>query len=166
MTNRRRSVRLPDFDYSSQGAYFITIVSNARQFQFGDIISGDLQPSSLGQIVSNEWLATPAIRSGVTLGAFVVMPNHLYAVVWLPSSTDGISNPKAYRRSLGALMSGYKAAVTSRYRSLIGDANALVWQRSFYEHVVRDEIDLHAIEAYIQDNPRRWAEDSENPVHG
>ena len=160
----RRSVRLPGFDYASQGAYYITLVTADRACLFGRLEADELKPSALGAIVIKEWRATPIVRPGVTLGAFVAMPNHLHAVVWLPKSdVEPKTRPKGYSdRSLSSLVSGYKATVTRQHRAATRNDSAVVWQRSFYEHVIRDEDDLAAIETYIDQNPSRWADDAEN----
>ena len=163
--SHRRSIRLPGFDYASAGAYFVTLVAASRKCRFGRIDGEEMELSDLGRVVEQEWLTTPRMRSGVALGSFVIMSNHLHAIVWLPPAASERSDQSSNltRGSLGALVGGYKAVVTKRHRLALDDPGAIVWQRSFYEHVVRDETDLHAIEAYIEDNPRRWAEDGENP---
>jgi putative transposase len=162
---RRRSVRLPDFDYASAGAYFVTLVAASRRCLFSKIEGDEVRLGDFGRIAQEEWLATPAIRNGVALGAFVLMPNHLHAIVWLAPANALVTRQAANltRGSLGALVGGYKAIVTKRHRIAVADPTAVVWQRSFYEHIIRDEKDLAAIETYIEDNPRRWAEDAENP---
>ncbi len=162
--HHRRSIRLPGYDYASPGAYYITLVAANRDCLFGRVEAGQFELSTLGGIVSNEWLATPQIRPGVTLGAFVVMPNHLHAIIWLPKTdVEPMARPLGFgRRSLSSVVSGYKATVTRQHRAAVQHSNAVVWLRSFYEHVIRDEDDLAAIEAYIEQNLLRWAEDSEN----
>ena len=129
----RRSVRLPGFDYSSAGAYSVTLVTASRLCVFGCVAADHLQPSVLGQVVEDEWLATPSVRPGVTLGAFVVMPNHLHAIVWFPLTLTEPTqeNSRTYRRTLGNLIAGFKSVVTRRHRDLVSDANAVVWQRGF-----------------------------------
>jgi putative transposase len=169
--HHRRSIRLPGFDYASQGAYFVTIVTDLRRCLFGDIVSEKLRSSRLGEIALEEWLTGPTHRSEIELGPFCLMPNHLHAIVSIltpAQSTEGDPRVAPTRRgpgqrSLGALISGYKAAVTKRYRRDAGDPNANVWQRNYYEHVIRDQEDWYKIEEYILANPRRWSEDAENP---
>ena len=156
----RQTIRLPHFDYASQGAYFVTIVAANRQCVFGEVIGGQLQATTLGRIVQEEWLATAAVRPGVKLEAFVLMQNHVHGIIGLPASkiTDASG-------SLATVVRGFKAAVTKRHRLNVSDPDATVWQRNYYEHIIRDEKDWNAIHAYIAGNPCRWAEDSENPVH-
>ena len=155
----RRSIRLPGFDYSSQGAYFVTIVANNRRCAFGEIVGEHLKTTKLGRMVEEEWLVTAQVRPGVELEAFVLMPNHMHGILCLPSprSTDGSG-------SLATTVRGFKAAVTRRYRREASEPDAVVWQRNYYD-IIRDDDDWNAIHAYIEDNPRHWAQDSENPQH-
>jgi putative transposase len=123
---RRKSIRLGAFNYAAQGFYFITLVTHERRCKFGVIAEGKLVPSKLGEIATQEWEASARTRSEITLGPFVLMPNHLHAIVEIgePDSTDPVGkrtfSPLA-KRSLSALVAGYKSAVTSRYRRAMGD---------------------------------------------
>ncbi len=144
--------------------YFVTIVAANRQCVFGDIVGDVLQANQLGQIIEEEWLGTAVVRPGVTLEAFVLMPNHVHGIVGLPATSSKIKN-ELHARSLASLVRGFKAAVTRRHRLAIANPDAIVWQRNYYEHIIRDENDWTATHAYIADNPRRWAEDDENPLN-
>ena len=176
ISNRRKHLRLPTFP-NTHGAFFITLVTQDRRCIFGDIVDGVLQATMLGRIVEREWEVTGRIRCEVSLQAFVLMPNHMHAVVVLE---PGMSNEDRGRppvaptaaerargsgaRSLGALVAGYKSAVTRAAKETgIDVPGGKIWQRNYYEHVIRDEKDWNAIIAYIEDNPRAWAEDAENP---
>jgi putative transposase len=161
----RHSLRLPDFDYASTGAYFVTLVTHQRRCLFGTIADGTLHPTPLGHFATAAWTASEALRAELRLGSFVVMPNHLHAIVFLQGTTaSDAQKPRSRQRSLGSMIGGYKAAVTSHAREIAAIApGASLWQRNFYEHVIRDEQDFRAIDDYIQDNPRRWSEDAENP---
>ncbi len=171
----RRSVRLPGFDYAAVGAFFVTLIAFDRQNLFGGIDDSAFQPNLLGVMATEEWLAIRLHRVGIELGPFVVMPNHLHGIV-LRTEPAGLAatQPNEQTRSgqphglgsgtLGAIVGAYKAAVTRRHRRTSADSKAIVWQRSFYEHVIRDDNDWNAIANYIEDNPTRWFEDSENPA--
>ena len=167
----RRSIRLPSFDYANSRFYFITLVCDSRQVLFGDVVSGTTDLSDLGKLAEEELLFVPGIRKEIAIDAYVIMPNHLHAVVEIrkvdaqESPSTGSKRPATgpTPRSLSGMVAGYKAAVTRRWRAEIGNPDVIVWQRNFYEHVVRDQEDYRAILAYIDDNPRRWSEDSENP---
>ncbi|MBI5287772.1 MAG: transposase [Chloroflexi bacterium] len=171
----RRSVRLPAYDYASYGAYFVTIVAHDRLCMFGDIQDGVLTLSSLGAIMTEEWLATAALRQNVELDEFVVMPNHVHAIVWITDTHLGTTTGtpqrapttrrfgQTTRGSLSALINGFKGAVTRRARTDLGIDR--VWQRGFYEHVIRTDKALAAIRQYIVDNAAAWGEDDENPAN-
>ena len=169
--HRRRSIRLKDYDYAQPGAYFVTICTHGRVCLFGDIVDGQMVFNPLGQIVHDEWLHTPEIRSEVELDAFQVMPNHFHAIVMVthspsPKPTVGAHGRAPLHRppkSLGSIIAGFKAAATKRVNQLRGAPGIPVWQRNYYEHVIRDEGKLDTIRQYIVDNPAKWAEDPENP---
>lgn len=165
----RRSIRLPDCDYASECTYFVTLCAHAREDLFGAVAGEAVVLTPLGQIVEQEWMASAHLRSEVYLDDYVVMPNHLHGIVSIvpgpagdrrsPLQEDAARGPAA--RSLGALIAGFKASVTKRARAMTGDAGLAVWQRGYYEHVVRDDDDLAGIRHYIRDNPARCGSDPE-----
>lgn len=120
--HQRRSIRLPAHNYASPGAYFVTIVIRDRECLLGDVVNGEVLRNPCGDIVAREWARTAAIRSEVRLDSFVVMPNHLHAVVYLrgvgahgraPLRTPRIDDPPSRKpRSLGALVAGFKSSAT------------------------------------------------------
>lgn len=137
-----------------------------------------------GLAVHSEWLRTPEIRREASLDAFQVMPNHLHLIVFINrgsapdrrgvQNTDARQNagaqslaplhrPNRPPQSLGALMAGFKAAATKRINQLRQTPGAPVWQRNYYERVLRNERELEAAREYIIGNPSKWAEDSNNP---
>lgn len=166
----RRTVRLPSYDYSQEGAYFITLCTEARASLFGEVNDGAIRLSRIGQIVQDEWERTPHVRPEIALDSFVIMPNHLHAIVMivgppLSQSTIGrtsrapLQRPK---RSLSTLVAGFKATTALRVKQALGYQGKL-WQRNYYEHIIRNEFDLHRIREYIHGNPGKWEEDPENP---
>ena len=183
--HRRRSIRLPGYDYSQPGAYFVTICTRGRECVLGEVRSGEMVHSPMGLVLVEEWTRSASIRREIALDTFVVMPNHLHGIVFIledaspagvvgahgraplpmPSSTDlnarGIADRKP--RCLGSFIAGYKAAVTKRINELRGTSGAGVWQRNYYEHVIRDEEDLRRIREYIAHNPLSSEIDEENP---
>jgi putative transposase len=174
MSNRnlpvRRTVRLAGYNYAAAGGYFITLVTHERQCLFGEIVDAEVRLNELGEIVQEEWLRSADIRPGILLEAFVVMPNHVHGVVIFSrddSANDGNSRGKRqFRRdprSVSSLVAGFKAATTTRINMLRQTPGQLVWQRNFYEHVIRNDADLERIREYIAGNPAKWQEDSENP---
>lgn len=173
--NQRRSIRLKYYDYSEDGAYFVTLVSYKCKRLFGDITDGEMTLSTLGCIVQEEWEHTAIIRPYVELDAFVVMPNHLHAIVVFQRKSQNIDdscrgaqlcaptreNSGLYRQphSLGSLIAGFKAAATSRINRTRLTPGQRVWHRNYYEHIIRNERALNAIREYIHFNPARWSED-------
>jgi putative transposase len=150
------------------GFYFVTICTLERQCLFGKVSDRRMMLGEMGLLVDEEWQRAPLIRPEVRLDRFVVMPNHLHGILQLlPDATaQGIgtnrtSGPEA--KSLGAIIGGFKAACTSRINGLRGTPGAPVWQRNYFERVIRDEKELAAIRRYIENNPASWAEDEENP---
>lgn len=162
-TGHRRSLRLPAHDYAGHATYFITVCSADRMPLFGEVIEGTMRLSCEGQIVREEWQRSASLRSEIVLDAWVVMPNHLHALV-LFTGDDGVASVSLPRpdRSLGALLAGFKSAVTSRIRAETNSPDAVVWQRNYYEYIVRGNGSLERIRGYIAANPSRWHLDREN----
>jgi REP element-mobilizing transposase RayT len=114
--------------------------------------------SPLGRIARDLWLRTAEIRPGVILDAFVIMPNHMHAIVALPAASRPKAGSGSFRRaggSLGSLVAGYKAACTSEMQRLLGTRQPL-WQRNYHERVIRDARALEQMRRYIAANPARW----------
>lgn len=170
--NSRRSIRLPDFDYARYGPFFITLCVENRKCNFGTVANSQMQSNRYGQIVEDEWMRTAEIRRETFFDAYVVMPNHFHGIVSvLNAETERLGRVGAHSRaplrrqsrSLGSLIAQFKATTTRLINALRGTPGASVWQRNYYEHVVRDERDLERIRAYIDANPARWEEDSYHP---
>jgi REP element-mobilizing transposase RayT len=122
-----------------------------------------------GEIVREEWLKSSEIRSEIRLGEYVFMPNHFHAIVYIVDNRDSRRDDRPVAptgptpQSIGALIAGFKSAVTKRINTIRNTPGIAVWQRNYYEHVIRNEVDYHQIAEYITDNPRRWQEDSLHP---
>jgi len=178
----RRSIRLLTYDYTSSGAYFVTVCTFRRECLFED--------AQFRSIVENVWLSV-ADGSG-PLDEFVVMPNHVHGIVWIqdqdvvgaqqpcrhlmrcpsgavpvPDSNLAVAAPlqrfAVAPGSLGAVVRAFKAASSKRINNLRRTPGMPVWQRGYYEHVVRGGGDLGRIRQYILDNPRNWEADPDNP---
>jgi putative transposase len=187
--HHRRSIRLNSYDYSSPGAYFITICAHRKRCVFGEIVDGRMHRNDCGDIVQEEWFRSATIRKEIQFDAWVVMPNHVHGIVMItpPVGAHGqmpafaIAPPKTgphdhaplqgrlprrRPRSLGTFVGGFKSAVRSRINKMRGTIGLPVWQSNYYEHVIRNEDDLNQIREYILTNPMRWADDRENPECG
>jgi len=156
---RRRSMRLKDYDYSSNGAYFVTICAHRRLCRFGDIDKDEMQLNAVGRIIASCWAEIPEHFPMVSLDAWVIMPNHLHGIIVIMG--DGTFQERR-PPSLGIIIGSFKSAATRRLNDLQGRSE-LLWQRNYYEHVIRDEASLHRVRKYIEENPARWKYDYENP---
>ena len=167
--HHRRSIRLPGCDYSHPGAYFVTLCTYGRDCLFGAVDGGAVRLNDYGRVARDEWLRSAAPRDEIELDAFVVMPNHIHGIVVI---TDGAGatgrSPLHYtddgprgpaKRSLASFICGYKPAVTRRINQLRDTPGARVWQRNYYERVIRDDDELARARSYVADNPGRWAAD-------
>ena len=217
----RRSIRLKNYDYSQKGSYFITIVTQNRKHLFGKIEDGKMILSSVGRIVEEEWLNTIQIRPNVTLGEFIIMPDHMHMIVTITTQVEKKdndewihSNPKSPSHTIGAIIRGFKGASTKKINLFLNSSRTgellfapsseslsspssrtgellfapkkinlflnsssaprmgewqfapaapaapaapnKIFQRNYYEHIIRNQRDYHRIEKYIIDNPRNW----------
>ncbi len=124
--------------------------------------------NEFGKVAEREWLRTTEIRPNVALDEFIIMPNHMHGIVVIVESNVGATGrsplPKGPTpKSIGAIVAGFKSAVTKRINDLRGAPYKPVWQRNYYEHVIRNEDELNEIREYIVNNPLKWDLDSENP---
>jgi putative transposase len=181
ITHKRQSHRLKDYDYSSPGYYFVTIVSYRRLLFFSEIVAGEIQLRHIGKIVEKCWLEIPKHFQSVTLDEYVVMPNHFHSIVNIvehqnvgarhivsslrrqasPYSANDQNTKPMGTHSLGAIIGSFKSATTKQVRRLGLTNQKSIWQRNYYEHVIRDDEDYQRFVQYIQFNPINWEEDQE-----
>jgi len=164
----RRTMRLAGYDYSQTGAYFITICSQNRDCLFGEIRDSDMRLNGYGVIVRDEWVKSSGIRKEIKLDEFVVMPNHIHGIVWIRNAVGANGRSPLHRTNMGSktlssFVAGYKSTVTKQINGLRRLPGVPVWQRNYYEHVIRGEMELNRIRQYIMENPLKWDTDSENP---
>lgn len=152
---RRKLIRIPGFDYSQACTYFVTICSDQKKCIFGHIVGTNMHLNQMGILVASCWKDLSKMYQSVLLDGWVLMPNHLHAIIWLNTNNSE-------KQRLERLIAAFKARSTSKARRVC-DNNINLWQRSFFEHVIRDEDDLMRIRQYIVDNPAQWAVDRENP---
>jgi REP element-mobilizing transposase RayT len=151
---RRRSLRLPGYDYSRAGAYFVTACIHNRAMLLGEVIDGDVRLNEMGTIVQQTWDDLPTHYRGITLDGFIVMPNHVHGIIILGDYSE-------WRHAIPEIVRGFKTFSARRINERAGKSSVR-WQRGYYEHVIRDEKALDRIRAYIAHNPARWADDPEN----
>jgi putative transposase len=180
-TKRRRTIRVQGYDYTQAGAYFITICTRDRECLLGKVVNGLVQLNETGRLVESVWLQTATVRPDIELDAYVIMPNHFHAVFFIhesrgvPGATHRVAptiNHAAAGKtrrptgpkpgSVGAVMAQFKSLVSKRINLTQKNLAGSVWQRNYYEHVIRDEASLNRIREYIATNAQRWELDREN----
>jgi REP element-mobilizing transposase RayT len=154
--HHRRSIRLRDYDYARAGAYFVTICAQGRECLFGQVADGAFQPNLYGEIVAECLDTLTGHFAQVTLDACVVMPNHLHAIIVLDDTTA------SERAALGRIVAYLKYRSTTHINDLRGTPGLRVWQRDYYDHIIRDASSLDRIRAYIAGNPLQW---EQNQLH-
>ncbi len=223
--HHRRSIRLKGYDYTRNGAYFATLVTQDRSFRFGDVADGVMQPNDAGRMVQTVWDELPTFYPGVLIDKFVVMPNHIHGIIvlvgagpcacpgpgpcpipggrpiprtgsscgpdgpsrigWIgssgvdrdrsdelgpgPGQAQGPAPTGMAGMTVGDIMHRFKTMTTKRYADGVTQQGwpafrGRLWQRNYYEHIVRDDAAMQRIRRYIGDNPWRWDQDDENPL--
>lgn len=165
--HKRRSIRLKGYDYRQPGAYFVTICTLNRDMLLREIAEDSQGASQLllnrhGRIATECWLWLAEQYPYVELDEWVVMPNHLHGILVLSDGRGG--SRIAPTKPLGRLIGAFKTVSTKQMNEMRSTPGAPVWQRNYYEHIIRDEADLDRIRRYIAENPFRWADDENNPM--
>jgi REP element-mobilizing transposase RayT len=182
-----------DYDYSRTGAYFVTICAWQRESLFGEVVDGEMRLSETGRIVDDSWQRVVTHFSGVEIDQFVIMPNHFHGIVTTvgagfprpdagdprnqcratplthqggetPQRIQGGETPPLRRATLGQIVGYFKYQSTKRINQSRNNPGTPVWQRNYYERVIRDERELDGIRRYIAENPARWDEDENHPA--
>lgn len=167
--HHRHSIRLKGYDYSQSGVYFVTIVAWQREMLFGEIRDGEMVLNEFGKIIADTWKWLETQYEYVELGAWVVMPNHLHAILIIHENRRGdsrIAPTTTKRKPLGRLIGAFKTVSTKHINLLRNTEGQVVWQRNYYEHIIRNERGMDNITRYIESNPLNWADDDENPNNG
>jgi putative transposase len=166
------SIRLQGYDYTQDGAYFVTLCTHQRALLFGDVVGDDMELNTLGCIVLEEWERTATLRPYIELDAFVIMPNHLHGIIiinWgdvgarraVPLQTEWFGKPVS--DSIPTVVRAFKSATTRRVNQVRLTPGEPVWQRNYYEHIIRSEGALNQIRQYIHLNPANWLSDENHP---
>lgn len=177
--HHRRSIRLKEFDYSQPGAYFVTVVAWHRRHLFGKVVGEEFQPNPFGKVVLKGIHTLPRYFPA-RIDAWVVMPNHVHLLLSIADPDQGGASadqaafirkntadapplPNPIKRSpLGTIIQNLKSVTARQINRMRGTPGAPVWQRNYYEHIVRNEEEMNNLTLYIIDNPRSWAEDPEH----
>lgn len=187
LRHHRHSIRLKGYNYAQLGTYFVTLCTYARVCSLGKVAAGQMQLNDWGQVAAECWAALPSHFGQVGLGEWVVMPNHMHSILMImdcPAPVNGVgasigvpigvqhcctptnAHPHVSPGSLGAILRSFKSAVTKRINLLRGTHTPPVWQRNYYERIIRDERGLNAIGQYIRRNPAQWSRDRDNAANG
>jgi REP element-mobilizing transposase RayT len=184
----RRSIRLRGYDYAQTGAYFVTVVTKDRVCLFGEVVNGETRLNDAGRIIQAAWDELPDHYPGVECNEFIVMPNHVHGIIVLVNDGGGGPNdvgaglkparpgsrpttaPRAglklapTRHGLPEIIRAFKTFSARRINDLRRTPGAPIWQRNYYEHIVRGDNELIRIREYIANNPSQWEMDRENPL--
>ena len=186
-THHRKSIRLNGYDYSQKGLYFITICTQDRIPLFGKIENGKIILNQYGEIAASEWKKSEKIRNEIELCEYIVMPDHFHGIVKIIAGANsrspvrGISGmrdnsfnreknigkkenpiPKMQSRSISSLISGYKSSVTKKINQIRCMPGEKLWQRNYWEHIIRNEDEYLRMANYILNNPAKWQMDKLN----
>lgn len=189
--HKRQSIRLKGYDYSQSGLYFITICCYQRECLFGNIINSQIILNNFGQLIKEEWLKSAEIRKEIEFDDFVIMPNHFHGIVIInqeinsdfmkndvdfqdnnvgangrsPLQQIQSSRPKISMKpkSISSLIAGFKSATTKKINIIRNTPQNPVWQRNYYDHIIRNDESLAKIREYVQNNPLSWENDQLHP---
>lgn len=167
----RRTNRLKKYDYSQQGAYFLTICTYNRKCLFGKIINDVMILNQFGIIAQREWIKSSQIRAEIELDECIIMPNHLHGIVLIQNRDSQAEHTRhdqgeqrlaptgLKQKSIGSLIAGFKSAVTKQINAIRKMPGEPVWQRNYYDHIIRNETSFEKIREYVVHNPQTWEED-------
>ncbi len=183
--HHRKSIRLKEYDYTNPNWYYITICTHNKEHLFGRIVNNKIQLNEYGIIVNEEWLKTKEIRKNIDLDYYIIMPNHIHGIIiieyneegatrWVAPNNDliipidakangaikkGASQrltPTIQSNSLGSIIGQFKSVCTKRINKIDVMNTKPIWQRNYYEHIIRNDDDLYRIRKYIELNPLKW----------
>jgi REP element-mobilizing transposase RayT len=173
--HHRRSIRLREFDYSTSGGYFVTTCVQNRECLFGEVLGDVMVLNEAGELVETIWNGLTERFLCIELDAFVVMPNHAHFIINIvsPDVRDGANRGnragqesragQAHAPTLGQVVGAFKSISAVQVNRLLSRTGQPLWQRNYYERVIRNEGELRGLRDYIIHNPLNWADDTENP---
>jgi putative transposase len=160
---QRRSIRLKDYDYTQAGAYFVTICTQGKACILGKVVNGEMRVNKYGNIVDKYWHMIPDHFSNTEIDQFVIMPNHIHGIIVLINKRRGEVTAPLRKHTLGQIVAYFKYQTVKSINQTHKTPGNQVWQRNYYEHVIRNADDLNEIRQYILDNPVKWDMDENNP---
>ncbi|MBS1174382.1 MAG: hypothetical protein H6R05_513 [Burkholderiaceae bacterium] len=161
----RQSIRIPNYDYAQAGMYFVTICTHNRLPLFGTVSDGVMHLSAFGKIVQLAWMDLPNHYSNMQSDGFVVMPNHVHGIITLSSiertrEKAGLKPAPTRVHGLFEMVRAFKTFSAKRINQLRQTSGTSIWQRGYYEHIIRSDESYRTIAEYIKTNPQRWLEDT------
>ncbi len=165
--HHRRSIRLAGYDYASEGAYFITIRAQVREPWFGIVQDGEANLNDAGQMVTTIWHDLPERFPHIALDACIIMPDHLHGIVFIVNQTPAalLTNQPSgtLPGTIGRVVQAFKSLSTRAYINGVQRYGwqpfaGKLWQRNYYEHIIRNEQSLQNVREYIASNPTRWTQ--------
>jgi len=186
--HHRHSIRLPEYDYSNPGIYFVTICTYQREYIFGEILNGKMVLNNVGKIAEQCWLNIPNRFAHVELDKYVIMPNHVHGIIKIVRDFDDVGiqynvgaqhvgaqhvvplhyAPRQLQHKFQHILPGSLGVIVRNYKSIItkfcrqNDDEYVVWQRNYHERIVRTDRELNNIRQYILNNPTNWQNDRNN----
>ena len=179
----RRSLRLAHYDYSQAGRYFVTVCIEGRRCLLGEIVDEEMRLNDVGKMVEKWWKELENKFPSIEIDAFMTMPNHFHGILVIDQcpgtrrnvgaalrGRPEVGHPRRGAPTLGDIMDWFKTMSTNGYIREVKTQgwppfSGRLWQRNYYEHVIRNEHELNSIREYIELNPTKWAFDRENPDH-
>ena len=182
-THHRRSIRLEGYDYSQEGWYSVTICVQGHVCMFGDIVNDQMRLNEAGIMVSKWWGKVGGKFSSVQTDRYIIMPNHFHGIVNVKGQPHGVAptmndasvqpcdksrSSHGFAPTLGDVVNWFKTMTTNEYIQGVKQNGwppfgGKLWQRNYYEHIIRNEEELNHIRQYIAENPLNWGTDEENP---
>ncbi len=174
---KRHSLRMKGYDYSLEGAYFVTIATYQHACLFAKVDNGKIVLNINGNIAFDQWIRLQQRFLPANSPKFVIMPNHIHGIIHIVRGageefghvTFGIPPQRPYdyshvtSNSLGVIVRAYKASVTYRINAMRGYTTPPIWQRNYHDHIIRNEHDYQNIWNYIDTNPETWMDDQLHP---
>ncbi len=177
-TKSRKNLRLKYYDYSQSGLYFITVCAYNKRCIFGKIKSEKMLPNKFGKIIEKYWLELENRFSNIFVHEYIVVPNHLHGIMEIGKNNVGAPFVGAQQKrtttrvvptTVSNAVGAFKSLTANEYirnvkNGIFPPFEKQIWQRSFYEHVIRNELSLNKIKEYIEINPKEWHKDRNNPI--
>ena len=173
--HHRHSIRLKNYDYSQNGMYFVSVCAQNKECLFGKIINGKMELNDAGKIIAATWYDLPNHNIGIELDEFIVMPNHVHGIIMIVGAGSKPAQPVECSIQTNQIRAGLEPAPTNiglpeivrqlktfsarKINQLRNNFGVPVWQRNYFEHVIRNEKSLGKIRKYISNNPCNWEND-------